>query len=71
MRRAGGGALGFGHGVHHCLGANLARLEMRVIFTELLDRLTDLALAGEVEWTRSNKHTGIRHLPIRYRARRS
>jgi cytochrome P450 len=63
--------LGFGHGVHHCLGANLARLEMRVIFTELLARLTDIELAGEVEWTRSNKHTGIRHLPIRYRARRT
>jgi cytochrome P450 len=63
--------LGFGHGVHHCLGANLARLEMRVIFTELLAALSDIALAGEVEWTRSNKHTGIRHLPIRYRARRT
>jgi cytochrome P450 len=61
--------LGFGHGVHHCLGANLARLEMRVIFTEVLARLTDLELAGPVEWTRSNKHTGIRHLPIRYRER--
>jgi cytochrome P450 len=61
--------LGFGHGVHHCLGANLARLEMRVVFTELLARLTDLELAGPVEWTRSNKHTGIRHLPIRYRHR--
>jgi cytochrome P450 len=62
--------LGFGHGVHHCLGANLARLEMRVIFSEVLGRLHDVALAGEVEWTRSNKHTGIRHLPIRFRARR-
>jgi cytochrome P450 len=61
--------LGFGHGVHHCLGANLARLEMRVIVGELLARVTDLELAGPVEWTRSNKHTGIRHLPIRYRER--
>jgi cytochrome P450 len=61
--------LGFGHGVHHCLGATLARLEMRVVFGEVLARLTDLELAGPVEWTRSNKHTGIRHLPIRYRER--
>lgn len=59
--------VGFGHGIHHCLGANLARLEMRVIFEEVLSRLQDLELAGEPEWTRSNKHTGIRHLPIRFR----
>ena len=61
--------LGFGHGVHHCLGANLARLEMRVIFGEALARLTEIELAGPVEWTRSNKHTGLRHLPVRLRAR--
>jgi cytochrome P450 len=70
VRREPNPHLGFGHGVHHCLGANLARLEMRVIFTEVLSRLDDLALDGEVEWTRSNKHTGIRHLPIRFRERR-
>jgi cytochrome P450 len=62
--------LGFGHGVHHCLGANLARLEMRLVFEELLARFTDFALAGPPEWTRSNKHTGLRHLPIRYAPRR-
>jgi cytochrome P450 len=61
--------LGFGHGIHHCLGANLARLEMRVIFEELLARLDALAPAGAPEWTRSNKHTGLRHLPIRFRVR--
>jgi len=61
--------LGFGHGIHHCLGANLARLEMRVIFQELLARLDALALAGTPEWTRSNKHTGLRRLPIAFRAR--
>ena len=61
--------LGFGHGIHHCLGANLARLEMRVIFQELLARLDALALAGTPEWMRSNKHTGLRRLPIAFRAR--
>lgn len=56
--------VGFGHGLHHCLGANLARLELRVMFEALLDRVDAIALAGPVEWTRSNKHTGIRHLPV-------
>jgi cytochrome P450 len=62
--------LGFGHGIHHCLGANLARLEMRVIFEELLARCDVITLAGAPEWTRSNKHTGLRHLPVQLRERR-
>jgi cytochrome P450 len=57
--------LGFGHGIHHCLGANLARLEIRVVFDELCARVRTIDLAGPVEWTRSNKHTGIRRLPVR------
>jgi cytochrome P450 len=56
--------LALGHGVHYCLGANLARLEMRVVFEELLPRFTIDELAGEPEWTRSNRHTGLRHLPV-------
>lgn len=63
--------LGFGSGIHHCLGANLARLEMRIIFEAALARFERFALDGEPEWTRSNKHTGIRHLPISFRARRA
>ena len=56
--------VGFGHGLHHCLGANLARLELRVMFEAILERCAAITLAGPVEWTRSNKHTGIRHLPV-------
>jgi len=58
--------LGFGQGVHYCLGANLARLELRVLFEELLGRFASVELAGPVEWTRSNRHTGIRSLPARF-----
>jgi len=61
--------LAFGNGQHHCLGASLARTEIRLIFEELLPRWSDLALDGPVEWARSNKHGGIRHLPIRFAAR--
>lgn len=57
--------LTFGHGIHFCLGSNLARLEMRVLFEELLPRYAAFEPAGPVEWTRSNRHTGIRRLPVR------
>lgn len=56
--------LGFGHGVHYCLGANLARLELRVLFEELLSRFSSATLVSPVEWTRSNRHTGIRHMVV-------
>jgi cytochrome P450 len=60
--------LGFGQGVHYCLGANLARLELRVLFEELLSRFSSARLVKPVEWTRSNRHTGIRHLVLELRA---
>lgn len=56
--------LGFGHGVHFCLGANLARLEIRVMYEELLPRFRSIEAAAPIEWTRSNRHTGIRHHPL-------
>jgi len=59
--------LSFGHGLHYCLGANLARLEMRVVFEELLPCFDDYELVEPVEWTRSNRHTGIRHLVVSMR----
>jgi cytochrome P450 len=60
--------LGFGQGVHYCLGANLARLELRVLFEELLSRFGSVQVVKPVEWTRSNRHTGIRHLVVELRA---
>jgi cytochrome P450 len=56
--------LAFGQGTHFCLGAILARLEIRLVFEALLARVERVELAGPVEWTRSNKHTGIRHMPV-------
>ncbi len=59
--------LGFGQGVHYCLGANLAWLELRVLFEELLSRFSGVRVVRPVEWTRSNRHTGIRHLVVELR----
>ena len=55
-----------GGGPHFCLGANLARLEIRVMFEELLDRLPDIELAGPVERLRSNFINGIKHMPVKF-----
>jgi cytochrome P450 len=59
--------VGFGHGIHYCLGANLARLEIRVLFEELLPRVRTVELTEPVEWTRSNRHSGIRRLQLALR----
>jgi cytochrome P450 len=56
-------------GPHFCLGAPLARLEMRVMFEELLPRIKGLESAGEVSRLRSNFINGIKHMPVRVVAR--
>lgn len=55
----------FGIGTHFCLGANLARLEIRLVFDGLLDRVERPSMLGPAERTRSNKHAGFRHAPVR------
>jgi len=55
-----------GHGEHFCLGANLARLELRVRLDEVLNRLPDLDRAGEVQRLYSNFVAGIKHMPVRF-----
>jgi cytochrome P450 len=58
--------IAFGYGEHFCIGANLARLEMRVMLGELLRRMPDMAPAGPVERLRSNLLAGIKHLPVTF-----
>lgn len=57
--------LAFGHGSHFCLGANLARMEIRLVLELLLDRIDHVEMTGPIEWVRSNKHIGVRHMPVR------
>jgi cytochrome P450 len=62
------GHLTFGHGLHYCLGAPLARLEARVAFEELLTSFPELALAEPVEklrWEPSRLFRGVKELPVR------
>ena len=58
--------LAFGYGVHFCLGAALARMEMNSLFSELLPRLDSIELAGEPELSATTFVGGLKHLPIRY-----
>jgi cytochrome P450 len=58
--------LAFGFGVHYCLGAMLARMELKALFSALLPRLKSVELAGEPELVRSTFVSGLKRLPIRY-----
>lgn len=58
--------LGFGFGRHYCLGAHLARLEIRAFFRELLSRLEWIESAGESPYVASNLVSGPKRMPVRY-----
>ncbi|WP_067800877.1 cytochrome P450 [Actinomadura formosensis] len=58
--------LAFGFGVHYCLGAALARMEIRAFFEELLPRLSSIELAGTPQGTATTFVGGLKRLPIRY-----
>jgi cholest-4-en-3-one 26-monooxygenase len=53
-------------GPHFCLGANLARMEIRVMFEHLLDRMPDIRLDGEVERLQSQFINGVKHIPVAF-----
>ncbi|WP_326766961.1 cytochrome P450 [Streptomyces sp. NBC_01591] len=58
--------LGFGHGVHHCLGAPLARLELQEALAALITRLPGLRLAGDVTWKSEMLVRGPRVMPVEW-----
>lgn len=55
-----------GGGIHHCLGNQLARQQLRAIYRELLTRLPDIEVCGEPAYTVSTFFHGVNHLPVRF-----
>ena len=55
-----------GHGAHYCIGANLARLEIKIMFDAIADRMPDIAPTGDVERLRHSWINGLKHLPVKY-----
>jgi cholest-4-en-3-one 26-monooxygenase len=55
-----------GHGAHYCIGANLARLEIQIMFDAIADRMPDIAQTGEPRRLRHAWINGIKELPVRY-----
>ncbi|MFF8918484.1 cytochrome P450 [Streptomyces sp. NPDC015032] len=64
IAREGNQHLGFGHGVHHCLGAPLARLELQEALGALIARFPGLKLAGDVTWKSEMLVRGPRVMPV-------
>lgn len=65
-RRSPNKHMGFGFGPHMCLGQHLAKLEMRVLYEELLPHLASVEMAGEPQFVKSNFVGGVKSLPIRF-----
>lgn len=55
-----------GHGAHYCIGANLARLEVQIMFDAIADKLPNIHKVGEPERLRHAWINGVKHLPVRY-----
>jgi cytochrome P450 len=59
----------FGFKSHFCLGANLARMEIRVVLHEIVTRFDGLRLEGPIRRVRTNKHAGVSHMPVSFTRR--
>jgi len=59
--------LAFGHGAHHCLGNLLAKMEMRMLYEALFERIASFDLIGEARWVESTFVSGLKTLPVRIR----
>jgi cytochrome P450 len=68
IRRTPNPHLVFGHGPHFCLGAHLARTQMRALFGEVLARTSSLTYAGQASYLRSNFQRGVKRLPVAWTA---
>jgi cytochrome P450 len=68
IRRRPNPHLVFGYGPHFCLGAHLARTQLRALFDEVLARTSSLGYAGEPAYLRSNFQRGVKRLPIAWTA---
>jgi cytochrome P450 len=63
-RQTAGSHLAFGHGIHRCIGAPLAQMELRIAYPMLLRRFPGLRLAGEVPWRKLAIVYGVEKLPV-------
>lgn len=59
----------FGHGMHHCLGSALARIELSVVLRELAARVSRVELVADPTWLRAIVVQGYRELPVRFTGR--
>ncbi len=66
VRRSPNPHLAFGYRSHFCLGANLARLEIRIMLEELQARFERLSLDAPIERFRTNKHAGVKHMFVTF-----
>ena len=55
----------FGFGAHYCLGASLAKLEIRVTLGWMVDHVTGVELVGDPQWMPNNRLLGLSSLPVR------
>jgi cholest-4-en-3-one 26-monooxygenase len=66
VRRKPNPHLAFGIGEHFCLGSHLARMEIQIMFDQIVRRLPDIELAGPIRFLRSNFIDGIKSMPVRF-----